>query len=64
MSAIVCLHSQAVLTQPRKKTIAFSTNANTSTRDNISNVYGAKTIAALIPLNLAFAMDPVSYTHL
>ncbi|EFQ85232.1 hypothetical protein PTT_19873 [Pyrenophora teres f. teres 0-1] len=41
-----------------KKTIAFSTNANTSTRDNISNVYGAKTIAALVPLTLDFAMDP------
>ncbi|RAR13376.1 dna mismatch repair protein pms1 [Stemphylium lycopersici] len=41
-----------------KKTIAFSTNANPSTRDNISNVYGAKTIAALIPLSLEFTMDP------
>jgi DNA mismatch repair protein PMS2 len=41
-----------------KKTIAFSTNANPSTRDNISNVYGAKTIAALIPLDLDFHMDP------
>ncbi|KAH7084536.1 hypothetical protein FB567DRAFT_529213 [Paraphoma chrysanthemicola] len=40
-----------------KKTIAFSTNANASTRDNISNVYGAKTIAALIPLDLAFELD-------
>lgn len=41
-----------------KKTIAFSTNANPSTRDNISNVYGAKTIAALIPLDLDFEMNP------
>ncbi|KAF2629148.1 DNA mismatch repair protein-like protein pms1 [Macroventuria anomochaeta] len=41
-----------------KKTIAFSTNANPSTRGNISNVYGAKTIAALIPLDLDFRMDP------
>lgn len=40
-----------------KKTIAFSTNANPSTRGNISNVYGAKTIAALIPLDLDFQMD-------
>ncbi|RMZ71920.1 dna mismatch repair [Pyrenophora seminiperda CCB06] len=36
----------------------FSTNANGSTRDNISNVYGAKAIAALIPLSLEFTMDP------
>jgi DNA mismatch repair protein PMS2 len=48
------------LTSSRKKTIAFSTNANVSTRDNISNVYGAKTIGALIPLNLEFEMDPSS----
>jgi DNA mismatch repair protein PMS2 len=45
------------LTVNRKKTIAFSTNSNASTRDNISNVYGAKTISALIPLNLEFEMD-------
>ncbi|KAJ4355148.1 ATP-binding mismatch repair protein [Ascochyta clinopodiicola] len=41
-----------------KKTIAFSTNGNPSTRGNISNVYGAKTIAALIPLDLDFTMEP------
>ncbi|KAJ6283392.1 hypothetical protein J3E71DRAFT_391035 [Bipolaris maydis] len=41
-----------------KKTVAFATNANTSTRDNISNVFGAKTVTALIPLNLEFIMDP------
>lgn len=41
-----------------KKTIAFSTNANPSTRGNISNVYGAKTAAALIPLDLDFQMNP------
>ncbi|KAL6708109.1 ATP-binding mismatch repair protein [Coniothyrium glycines] len=41
-----------------KKTIAFSTNANASTRDNISNVYGAKTVAAMIPLHLKFEMLP------
>ena len=45
------------LTRSRKKTIAFSTNSNASTRDNISNVYGAKTISALIPLNLEFEMN-------
>ncbi|KAJ4376990.1 ATP-binding mismatch repair protein [Didymella sp. IMI 355093] len=40
-----------------KKTIAFATNGNPSTRGNISNVYGAKTIAALIPLDLDFEMN-------
>lgn len=38
--------------------MAFSTNANATTKDNISNVYGAKTITALIPLNLEFELDP------
>lgn len=42
----------------RKKSTVFSTNANSTTKDNISNVYGAKTITALIPLNLEFEMDP------
>lgn len=41
-----------------KKTVAFATNGNPSTRGNISNVYGAKTIAALIPLDLDFEMNP------
>lgn len=41
-----------------KKTTAFATNGNPSTRGNISNVYGAKTIAALIPLDLDFEMNP------
>jgi DNA mismatch repair protein PMS2 len=41
-----------------KKTIAFSTNANSSTRGNISNVYGAKAVGALITLDLEFQMDP------
>ncbi|KAF2127761.1 DNA mismatch repair protein MutL [Dothidotthia symphoricarpi CBS 119687] len=41
-----------------KKSIAFATNANPNTKDNISNVYGAKTISALIPLTLDFEMDP------
>jgi DNA mismatch repair protein PMS2 len=40
--------------------VAFSTNSNPSTKDNISNVYGAKTIGALIPLNLEYEMDPSS----
>ena len=31
---------------------------NSGTKDNISNVYGAKTIPALIPLNLEFEMEP------
>ncbi|KAF2658154.1 DNA mismatch repair protein MutL [Lophiostoma macrostomum CBS 122681] len=41
-----------------KKTMAFSTNSNPNTKENIANVYGAKTLTALIPLDLEFEMDP------
>ncbi|KAL5406108.1 hypothetical protein PMIN03_008007 [Paraphaeosphaeria minitans] len=41
-----------------KKIVAFSTNANPSTKDNLANVFGAKALLALIPLNLQFEMDP------
>ncbi|KAF1949549.1 DNA mismatch repair protein MutL [Byssothecium circinans] len=41
-----------------KKTVAFSTNNNPNTKENIANVYGTKTLLALIPLNLEFKMDP------
>ena len=40
-----------------KKTVAFSTKSNPSTKENIANVYGAKTLLALIPLDLKFEMD-------
>ncbi|KAF2467294.1 DNA mismatch repair protein MutL [Lindgomyces ingoldianus] len=41
-----------------KKSIAFSTNSNPNTKENIANVYGTKTLLALIPLDLKFEMDP------
>lgn len=40
-----------------KRTIAFSTNGNAATRENIANVYGAKTLPALTPLNLKLYMQ-------
>jgi DNA mismatch repair protein PMS2 len=43
-----------------KKTVAFSTNANPSTKENIANVYGTKALLALIPLDLKFEMDPTN----
>jgi DNA mismatch repair protein PMS2 len=45
---------------PRKKTIAFSTKANSNTKENIANVYGTKTLLALIPLDLKFEMNPTN----
>jgi DNA mismatch repair protein PMS2 len=41
-----------------KKTTLFSTNGNQSTRENIVNVFGAKTLMALIPLDLKLELEP------
>ncbi|KAL8807695.1 MAG: hypothetical protein Q9182_000506 [Xanthomendoza sp. 2 TL-2023] len=37
-----------------KRVVAFATKSNTSTRDNIANVFGAKTLSALVPMDLRF----------
>lgn len=41
-----------------KKTVVFSTKNNLTTKENIANVYGAKTIIALVPLDLDLEMQP------
>lgn len=38
--------------------MAFSTNANSNTKENLANVFGAKALLALIPLSLQFEMEP------
>ncbi|EKD17782.1 DNA mismatch repair protein MutL [Drepanopeziza brunnea f. sp. 'multigermtubi' MB_m1] len=43
-----------------KKTTLFSTKGNQSTRENIVNVFGAKTLTALIPLDLNLELDATS----
>ncbi|KAM3077169.1 ATP-binding mismatch repair protein, variant 2 [Clarireedia jacksonii] len=43
-----------------KKTTIFSTKGNPTTRENISNVFGAKTLTALIPLDLRLELEPTS----
>lgn len=40
-----------------KKSIVFSTKANATTKENIANVYGAKTLNALIPLDLSLQVQ-------
>jgi DNA mismatch repair protein PMS2 len=37
--------------------VAFATDVNPNTRGNIANVYGAKALLNLIPLNLTFKVD-------
>ena len=41
-----------------KNTTVFSTNSNATTKENIANVYGAKTLSALVPLDLDFDFQP------
>jgi DNA mismatch repair protein PMS2 len=40
-----------------KKTTLFSTKGNNTTRENITNVFGAKTLAALAPLDLTLELE-------
>jgi DNA mismatch repair protein PMS2 len=41
-----------------KSSQVFHTNANLTTKENIANVYGAKTLTALIPLDLELEFEP------
>jgi len=43
-----------------KKTTLFSTKGNPSTRENIVNVFGAKTLTALLALDLKLELEPTS----
>ena len=46
-------------TMPKGKTTnVFSTNSNATTRENIANVYGAKTLGALTALDLSLELAP------
>lgn len=43
-----------------KRVVLFSTKGNKTTRDNIVNVFGAKTISALVALDLKLELDATS----
>lgn len=43
-----------------KRIVLFSTKANKTTRENIINVFGAKTMAALVVLDLKLNLEPTS----
>jgi DNA mismatch repair protein PMS2 len=43
-----------------KKTTLFSTKGNQTTRENIVNVFGAKTLTVLVPLDLDLELEPTS----
>ncbi|KAK6525613.1 hypothetical protein TWF281_010668 [Arthrobotrys megalospora] len=65
--AIVCVGVKfTVYNNPPngKKTLLFSTKANKTTKENIANVFGAKALANLTPLDLEFEMNtPTSVLH-
>ncbi|WEW57271.1 ATP-binding mismatch repair protein [Emydomyces testavorans] len=41
-----------------KSVVVFATKSNPTTKENISNVYGAKTLLALMPLDLELEFEP------
>lgn len=41
-----------------KKVVVFSTKTNTTTKENVVNVFGAKTLLALVKLDLKLSMEP------
>lgn len=48
------------MTLHSKKLAVFSTKHNSTSKENIANVYGAKTILALIPLKLELELQPTA----
>ena len=63
LQAYACISTQVkvsvsnVMTKG-KKSVVFATKSNPSTRENIANVFGAKTLPALITMDLSFDMRP------
>ncbi|KAJ5796066.1 uncharacterized protein N7518_004606 [Penicillium psychrosexuale] len=45
-----------------RNVVVFSTNGNKTTKENIANVYGAKTLSALISLDLELEFEPSTAT--
>ncbi|KAL4791510.1 hypothetical protein BDV19DRAFT_381488 [Aspergillus venezuelensis] len=45
-------------TQAKRNAVVFTTNGNQTTKENIANVYGAKTLLVLIPLDLELEFEP------
>ncbi|KUM58176.1 hypothetical protein ACN42_g8974 [Penicillium freii] len=43
-----------------RNVVVFSTNGNKTTKENIANVYGAKTLSALISLDLELEFEPAA----
>ena len=68
LQAYACISTNVRLsvsnTMGKKKMSVFSTKGNKTTRDNIANVYSAKALATLMPLDLEFEMQSSSSIHM
>ena len=47
-----------------KRIVLFSTKGNQNTRENLINVFGAKTLSCLIPLDLKLEIEPTKVSYL
>ncbi|KAI0393506.1 DNA mismatch repair protein MutL [Xylariaceae sp. FL0594] len=55
----------SVSQQPNKgrRIVLFSTKGNKTTRENIANVFGAKTLTVLIPMDLELELEPTTTSN-
>lgn len=70
LQAYACISTQARISVSNvmakgKKAVVFATKSSQSTRENIANVFGAKTLPGLVALDLSFEMQPTkTYSQL
>ena len=70
LQAYACISIQARISVSNvmakgKKALVFATKSSQGTRENIANVFGAKTLPGLVVLDLSFEMQPTkSYSQL
>ncbi|KAI0967709.1 hypothetical protein F4678DRAFT_445290 [Xylaria arbuscula] len=65
LNQYACIQTElkfSVSQQPNKgkRMVLFSTKGNQTTRENIVNIFGAKTLAVLIPLDLELELEPTN----
>ncbi|RYC58537.1 hypothetical protein CHU98_g7666 [Xylaria longipes] len=59
-SVVAAQKGTTVVPNKGKRMVLFSTKGNQTTRENIVNVFGAKTLAVLIPLDLELELEPTT----
>lgn len=63
LQAYACISTQARISVTNvmakgKRVVVFATKSSQNTRENIANVFGAKTLPGLVSMNLSFEMQP------